>query len=130
MLCQICNSNEAIAKCILCEKELCESCTKACSLKDKDICIQKAGEFIIYQCPATYCPSCGFEALIFTCKSCGIKFCKSVIDNWSKACPTCKDYICGYCYEEHIRDCEDYYDMEDALDKLYKLVEGDKPKNP
>ncbi|MHA1651450.1 MAG: hypothetical protein ACTSYB_14770 [Candidatus Helarchaeota archaeon] len=129
MPCDICGADEVSAKCIVCEKNLCSSCVHNCDLQGKDVCVQKAGDFVIYRCPGTHCPTCAIESLIFTCKDCGIKFCRTVIDEWAKPCPTCKDYICGFCYEEHIKTCTDYYDKEEALSKLYKLIEGDKEKD-
>jgi hypothetical protein len=130
MACQVCGSEEAGARCIVCGKQLCTSCVSNCGLKGKDICVQKAGNTVLFRCPATYCAQCGKEALIFKCKDCGITFCKSALDVWAKPCPTCKDYICGYCYESHITTCNSYYDKEEALDKLFKLVQGKKkPKS-
>lgn len=129
MTCSICGADDSPVKCIQCEKILCTSCVINCDLQGKDICVQKAGNFIIYRCPGTNCPTCAKEAMIFKCKGCGIRFCRAVIDIWSKPCPTCKDYICGFCYERHIKTCTDFYDKEEALGKLYKLIEGEKKKS-
>ncbi|MDD1778818.1 MAG: hypothetical protein LUQ65_11705 [Candidatus Helarchaeota archaeon] len=130
MACQACGSVETAAKCIVCGKELCSACVVLCGLKDKDICVQKAGSIIVFRCPSTYCEKCGREALIFKCKDCGIVFCKSALDLWAKPCKTCKDYICGFCYETHVATCKSYYDKEEALDKLFKLVQGKKKSKP
>jgi len=126
MVCQVCGAEETVAQCIVCDKELCDVCVVNCGLKDKGICVQKAGNFIIFSCPGTYCSECGRETLIFICKDCGITFCKSVLDSWAKPCPSCKDYICGYCFETHITTCETYYDKEEALDRLFKLIQSNK----
>ena len=126
MVCHICGSEAAVAKCIICEQELCMECIVNCGLKDKDICVQKAGSFIVFRCPGTFCSEHGKDLLIFRCKDCGITFCKSVLGNWVKPCKTCKDHICGTCYETHIGVCTSYYDKEEALDKLFKLVQGNK----
>lgn len=126
MLCQICGSSDPIAKCIICDKDLCAACVIDCDLKDREICVQKAGNVVIFSCPATYCSEDGKEALIFKCKDCEITFCKSVLDTWVKPCPSCKDYICGNCYETHIMTCTTYYDKEEALDRLFKIIQGGK----
>ncbi|NVM55429.1 MAG: hypothetical protein HWN66_17110 [Candidatus Helarchaeota archaeon] len=126
MPCQICSSAAVVGKCIICEIDLCPSCTISCDLKDTEACTQKAGDMVIYRCPGTYCITHAREALIFTCKDCKITFCKTSIDSWIKACPTCKDYICGNCYTSHTIDCADFYDREESLNELFKLIEGDK----
>lgn len=128
MPCQICGAAQTVAKCIICEREVCSSCVVYCPQRDSDICDQKAGSITIYHCPGTYCPPHAKEELIFTCKDCHTQFCRSPINNWAKACPVCKDYICGNCYQTHIKNCTDYYDKEEALEKLYKLIEGEKQK--
>ena len=128
MVCLICGSSDSPEKCILCEKDLCSFCVVRCDPRVKNNCVSKAGEFIIWQCSGTLCPTCAEDALIFTCKGCQVKFCRTVIGTWAKQCPNCKDYICGDCYENHIKTCTDFYDKEIALDKLYKLIEGDKKK--
>ena len=126
MLCEICGSEEASSVCIMCEKKLCEACIIRCDVHDKDICIWRAGDIIIHRCSGIHCPTHAIENLIFTCKGCGIKFCKTPIGEWCQSCPSCKDYICGNCYNEHIKTCTEFYDKEEALDKLYNLIEGDK----
>ena len=128
MPCQACDAEEATAKCIVCEIELCAECVVVCKLSETDVCDQKAGDFVLYHCPGTYCKTHGKEALIFACKDCKTVFCKTPIDNWAKVCPTCKDYICGNCYESHSKGCTELFDKEQALDKLFKLIEGDKTK--
>jgi hypothetical protein len=128
MSCLNCGSPNITGKCIICEKDLCDNCMINCDLQKKDVCIQRIGDYIVWRCPGTLCPTDAKEWLIFTCKDCQIKFCKTVIGDWAKPCPTCKDHICGDCYDQHIKTCTTFYDKEEALDKLYKLIQGDKKK--
>ncbi|MHA1265266.1 MAG: hypothetical protein ACTSRS_08550 [Candidatus Helarchaeota archaeon] len=124
--CSMCGSDEITAKCIICEQDLCNSCVITCQQRGTGACDQKAGTIVVYQCPGTFCPKHAKEQMIFTCKDCGVQFCRTAIDIWAKACPTCKDYICGNCYETHIKSCTDVFDKEAALNKLYHMIEGDK----
>ena len=123
-----CSSEEVVAKCIICEKELCTNCLVKCDLQDKEVCIRTTGEdIVIYRCPATFCATCARENLIFQCKKCELVFYKTCISNeWAKPCPTCKDHLCGFCFEDYMKSCTDFFDKKKELDKLYKLIQGDK----
>ncbi|NVM27275.1 MAG: hypothetical protein HWN65_00425 [Candidatus Helarchaeota archaeon] len=126
MPCQACGTEKTTAKCIICEIELCAECVVNCKLSSLDVCDQKAGKVVIYHCLGTFCKIHAKGELNFTCKGCKTVFCKTAIYDWAKACPTCMDYICGNCYKSHVESCTDFYDKETALEKVFKLVEGDK----
>jgi len=116
----ICYDNEAEYECIDCGKKICKECAKFCELHEKNYCVQKMGNIVIYECKGVFCKNCADFNLIHRCIECNIQFCNSVIGKLVYECPKCLNKVCPDCKEKHINTCDKVFDREKALTEIFR----------
>ncbi|MHA1268855.1 MAG: hypothetical protein ACTSPY_03635 [Candidatus Helarchaeota archaeon] len=125
MKCQICKVNDAELECIDCGRLICKDCSVLCELGEKKYCVQKLGDFIIFECKGIICTKCADFTLVHKCVECNISFCNAVLDKLIYECEKCLNKVCPDCKDKHIMKCKTIFDREKALNRLYESISKD-----